>query len=260
MRRYTGIVSLIVLIAAAGLFMSCAKEACCSAQESRPLSRLPEYEELDYNVKWLGVPVGMAKANINGIRRINGRDAYELVITVKTNAFCSRIYRIDDKYVSYLDAEKMYTLRHEVYRREGRYKKDAITDFDQVNHKAYYAHLNDGSKKVLDIPPAVHDPVSIAYYLRLVPAKVGDKKYYSVYNNESVYDLYGLIDKKALMNMPHMGRIWAFHLQPYAVLKGEVVKKGKASAYFSCDGNTPLMGVVEAPVFTKIVAYLARRP
>ena len=88
---------------------------------------------------------------------------------------------------------------------------------------------------------------------------MGDRKDYSVYNNESVYYLYGLIDKKVLINMPHMGRIWAFHLQPYAKLKGEIVKKGKASIYFSCDEKKfPLMGIVEAPVFTKIVAYLAK--
>lgn len=219
--------------------------------------RLPEGEELTYKVKWLGIPVGTATARINGIKKINGRDAYELVITVKTNNFCSRIYKIEDRYVSYMDVEKMYPLRHEVYRREGRYKKDAITDFDQINHKAYFKHLFNGSKKVIDIPPRVQDPVSIAYYFRLVPVKLGDRKNFSVYNNESVYELYGMIEKKVMIKVPHIGKKEAFLIQPYAKLKGKEVRKGKARGYFSCDDKrVPLISIVKGPVFTEVVAYL----
>lgn len=249
---------IIILILAFLLSYGHARDAFCLSEEGLPSSRLPEHEQITYKIKWLGLPIGTATASINGIKKINGRDAYELVITARTNTFLSRIYPVDDKYVSYLDIEHMYPLRHEVYRWEGRYRKDAVTDFDQVNHKAYFRHLFNGSRKIVDIPPGVHDPVSIAYYFRLVPLKVGDRKDYSVYNNESVYHLFGVIDKKALVNVPRMGKKWAFHLQPYAKLNGEVVKKGKARAYFSCGKDRTLfIGIVEGPVFTKVVAYLA---
>lgn len=219
--------------------------------------RMPLSEELTYKIKWLGIPVGIATARINGIKNINGRDAYELVITAKTNDFCSKIYKVEDRYVSYMDVKEFYTLRHEVYRREGRYKKDAVTDFDQVNHKAYFKHLFNKSTKIVDIPPNTQDSVSIAYYFRLVPVKLGEMKKFSVYNNESVYQIYGMIEKKVTIKVPHIGPKEAFLIQPYAKLKGEEVKKGSARGYFSCDEKrVPLIGIVKGPVFTEVVAYL----
>lgn len=235
--------------------------AQASETETEKISspRLPEGEELTYKIKWLGIPVGVATSRINGIKKINGRNAYELVITAKTNDFCSRIYKIEDRYVSYMDVEELYTLRHEVYRREGRYKKDAITDFDQVNHKAYFKHLFNGSKKVVDIPPRVQDSVSIAYYFRLVPVKLGEMKKFSVYNNESVYQIYGTIEKKVTIKVPYIGLKEAFLIQPYAKLKGEEVRKGNARGYFSCDEKrVPLISIVKGPVFTEVVAYLVK--
>ena len=106
-------------------------------------SSLPEYEKLTYVVRWLGIQVGIITASINGMKEINGSKAYELEVTVKTNAFCSAIYKIDDKFVSYMDIKNFYTLRHEVYRREGRYKKDAVTNFDHIAKKAYFKNLID---------------------------------------------------------------------------------------------------------------------
>lgn len=222
-------------------------------------SRLPEHERLVYKARWLGIPVGTATSCIKGIKKIRGRDAYELEITVKTNDFCSRIYKIDDRYVSFMDVEKLCTLRHEVYRREGRYKKDAVTDFDQVNHKAYFKNFLDRSEKVVKIPPLVHDPVSMAYYFRLVPLEIGRMNEYSVYNNESVYQIYGVAEEKVIRKIPRLGPREVFSVQPYAKLKGEVVRKGRAKGYFSADEKrVPLIGIVKGPVFSEVVAYLVK--
>jgi len=222
-----------------------------------PLKRLPEREKCVFTVKWLGVRVGTITAAINGIKKISGRDAYELEAVVRTNDFCSRIYPVNDRYVSYMDAENLCTLRHEVYRREGRYKKDAVTDFDQAGHKAYFASILDGSKKTVDIPPGVQDALSAAYYFRMIPVEIGRKIEFSVYNNEQVYDLFGVADRTRNIKTPHMGTRGAFHIQPYARLKGEMVKKGKASGYFSCDEKrVPLLVSVRAPLFTEITGYL----
>ncbi len=222
-----------------------------------PATRLPEHEKCVFTVKWLGARVGTITATISGIKKINGRDAYELTAVARTNGFCSRIYPIDDRYVSYMDLERLSTLRHEVYRREGRYKKDAITDFDQEGGKAYFRNLLDGSKKTVDIPYGVQDALSAAYYFRMIPVEIGKRIEYRVYNNEQVYDLCGVADKKKNITIPRLGKREAFHIQPYALLNGMPVKKGKASGYFSCDGKrVPLLVSVRAPLFTEIVGYL----
>ncbi len=218
---------------------------------------LPEYESLVYSVRWLGMPVGHITASTNGIKEINGRKAYELEVIAKTNAFCSAIYKIDDRFVSYMDAENFHTLRHEAYRREGRYKKDAVTDFDHVNKKAHFKNLLDGSEKTIDIPYGVQDTLSACYYFRLLPVELDEKIEYAVYNNEDIYQLFGIIKVKDFIRLPKSGRKPAFHIQPYAQLQGEQVKKGRVSGYFSVDEKRlPLLAVVQASMFTEITAYL----
>lgn len=250
---------IIIAITLYSCLPSFAVEVTVPQGDKKEILRLPEREDLVYTIKWLGVPVGTARASINGIKKINGRDAYELIITAKTNEFCSRIYNVDDSYISYMDVKELYTLRHETYRKEGHYKKDSITNFDQVNHKAYFKHLVNKSEKVIDLPPGTQDPVSMAYYFRLVPIRVGEKKEFFVYNNESVYNFYVVIDKKVFKSFPYVGMKEAFHIQPYAKLKGEVVRKGKAHGYFSCEKwRVPLMAIVRGPVFTQVVGYLVK--
>lgn len=220
---------------------------------------LPTYEKLTYNIKWLGIPVGTFTSSIKGIEKINGRDAYVLEAVFKTNSFCSQIYHVDDRYVSYMDKEQLCTLRHEVYRREGRYKKDAITDFDQVNRKAYFRNLLDKTEKVFDIPEGIQDFLSAYYYFRLLPLKIGDKLRYTVSNNEKNYQVIVLVKSQALLKLVGLGKKEALLVQPYALLKGEEVKEGGARGYYSCEGNRPLLGaIITAPAFTKVTAFLAK--
>ncbi|MFC1645986.1 DUF3108 domain-containing protein [Candidatus Omnitrophota bacterium] len=222
-----------------------------------PEQRLPEYERLTYKVKWLGIPVGTIRASIKGIEKIQGRDAYVLEVVVKTNRFCSAIYKIEDRFVSYLDVENLYTLRHEVNRREGRYRKDAVTDFDQENHRAHFRNSTDNSEKNFDIPQGVQDTLSACYFFMLLPLEVGERIEYSVCNNEKNYQLFGLIQRKTTISVPALRKKEVFYLQPYAKLKGELVRKGKVSGYFSCDKRRlPLLAIVRAPMLTKVTAYL----
>lgn len=253
--RFSASLFIFISLSAITIHQSVAEQSAAAAVKIPP-PRIPGYEKVTYKVKWLGAPVGTITVSINGMKKIDGRDAYHIEIIAKTNEFCSKIYRIDDRYVSYIDAKELYTLRHEVYRREGRYKKDAVTDFDQVNHKAHFRNFLDKSEKNFDIPPAVQDPVSTYYYFRNLPMEIGKGVTCWVCNNESNYRMFAVVEKKELINVPGMGRREGLLIQPYARLDGKVVRKGKAAGYFSCDEKRlPLLGILRGPIFTTIVAY-----
>jgi hypothetical protein len=226
-----------------------------------PAPRLPEKETLVYQVKWTGIPVGILTASIKGIEKIRGRDAYVFEVTMKTNAFLSMIYRVNDRFVSYMDVEKRYSLRSEVYRREGGYKKDAVIDFDQENHKAHFKNLLDKSEFDFDIPEAVHDVVSAFYYFTLLPVKVGDAPELFICNSEKNYHVFGSINMTLLMRVPTLNNQdkEAFLMQPYAELDGERVEKGSGSVYYSCEPRSlPLLAVLKAPVFTQLTISLIK--
>jgi hypothetical protein len=222
----------------------------------KPLRRLSVGEELTFNVAWLGINVGTCVASVKGIETAGGREAYVVELTAKTNDILSKIYPIDDRYTSYIDKEKFVTLKHAVHRREGRYKKDAVTIFDYKNNKAYFSNSLDGSKKVFNIPGYCQDSLSAAYYFRILDVKLGEKIEYKVVNNEQVYDIIGVIKNTARLKI--RGKTYeAFYVEPYAKLKGQRVRKGRAGCWFSCDsGRLPVYGMVKAPLFTKVTAAL----
>ena len=224
-------------------------------------SRLPDYEKLTFEVRWLGIRVGTLTTSIMGVKNYKGRDVYLLEATMKTNDFFSKIYKIEDRFVSYLDVEKLCSLRHEVYRRDGKYRKDAITEFDQANHKAYFKNFIDNSEKIFDIPVGVHDTLSACYYFMVLPLKLGGGVEYYVCNNESNYHFYGFVRSKATIRLPAMGKKkWeAILLEPYAQLKGKKVDKGRVSAYFSADKRRlPLMATVKGPIFSEVTISLVK--
>ncbi len=223
------------------------------------LKQMPEYEKLTYTIKWLGIAVGTLTSSLRGTEQIDGRDAYVLEAVFKTNGFCSKIFPVNDRYVSYVDKEQLRTLRHEVYRREGRYKKDAITVFDHAKGKAYFRNLLDKTEKVFDIPEGVHDFLSAQYFFRSLPLKVGDKIRYTVSTNEKNYQVVVMVKSQAAVKLGALGKKKALLIQPFVVQKGEELKGGSARGYYSLEGNHPLLGaIVTAPVFTKITAFLSK--
>jgi hypothetical protein len=182
-----------------------------------------------------------------------------LEAVLKTNGFCSKIFPVNDRYVSYVDKEHLRTVRHEVYRREGKYKKDAITVFDHANGKAYFRNLLDKSEKVFDIPEGVQDFLSAYYFFRSLSLKVGDKIRYTVSTNEKNYQVVVMVKSKTALKLGALGKKKALLIQPYVMLKGKELKKGAARGYYGLEGSRPLLGaVITAPLFTKITAFLTQ--
>src|SRR3989338_2051044 len=71
-------------------------------------------EELNYEVRWLGVRVGTVVAKVKGIEVIDGNEAYVVELKAKTNDFLSKIYPINDTFTSYIDKKKFVSLKHVV--------------------------------------------------------------------------------------------------------------------------------------------------
>ncbi len=224
---------------------------------SLPSAKLPAHEELRYDVRWLTFRAGTITASINGIKKIRGRDAYEIEVVIKTSGLFKGIRRVDDRFVSYMDAEHFYTLRHEEYRLEGRHAKRNITDFDQVKHRAHFVNLMDKQEADFDIPPDAQDILTACYFFRTLPVSDGAKFEYNVFHGGTSYKLFGTIEETKEIRVPRSGIKEAFYIQPYSRIKGDEPKKTRVSGYFSYDEKrTPLVAIVKAPLFTEVVAYV----
>lgn len=222
-----------------------------------PMNRLPEKEKLIYKVRYLGMTIGEVVAEIRGVTEIHGRPAYHFVLTAKTDGFFSKIFKAESVYVSYMDVEKLHVLRHEEYRREGSYKKDAVIDFDYEKGLAYFTHLINGEKKTFPIKEGLQDGLSAVYYFRMLPLDIGDTIDYEVNVSEDTYNLFGLIMGQKVIHLPNFKNAESFELQPYANLNGERVQKGKLTGYFTTDKRRiPLRADARTVLFGSASVFL----
>jgi hypothetical protein len=218
---------------------------------------LPQKERLIFRVKWMGIPAGVITSEIKGIEEIRGRRAYRIEVTAKTTGVCSMLYRVEDRYVSYLDIERLHSLRHEVHRREGGYKKDAITDFDQDLHKAHFKSLTDGTEKTLDIPPDTQDTISAAYVMRTRGLEVGGSYEVKICNSEKNYDIFFDVTGMGTLSVAALGPRKVLSVKPHGRLNGKEVRDGRMSGWISAEeGHVPYRIVIKAPVFTQVSAFL----
>ncbi len=214
--------------------------------------KMPEHERLVYRITWLGLTAGELVAEVKGRVMWRGRPCYLIEVSARTLGMVAKFYPVEDHYRSYLDAEKFYSLRHEENRREGSYRKDAVTDFDHEAGKASFRNAVDKTEKTFDIPPGVQDNLTSAYIGRLMPLEPGQVYTFKVCNSEKVYDLFVSVSVRARV----MGRL-ALHLTPFARLNGEDFREGRASGYVTDDEKkVPFLVVIKAPVFTRVTAVL----
>lgn len=209
-----------------------------------------------YLIAWNGIPVGSVTAESGDVIEYRGREVYVVTIVTASNKFLSRIYRVEDTYISYIDTETMSSMRYEANREEGSYRKKIIVEYDFDKMEAIYYSLLDGSVKRCDIKENVQDPVSAMCYFMTLPLKVGDRISYVVNLNEKNYDLYGEVKDIEVVKLPEMGNFPAFRIVPSASLKGKEYRRGRGWMYFSADDSRyPLYGVVRIP-FGRVTATL----
>lgn len=140
-------------------------------------------ERLVFDVSYGFITAGEAVMSIPGFETIAGRKAYHVEFTVNSLSSFNWVYKVEDKYRTYIDAEAMAPLKFEQHIREGGYQRDFIAEFDQEHH---LANTTEGSYQ---IPEYVHDILSAFYYVRtmdLTNAKVGDQfLLYNFYKDKS---------------------------------------------------------------------------
>lgn len=135
----------------------------------RPDSMLPipfgVGERLIYDVRFGPVRVGHGSMEIIGIDTVRGRAAWHAHFRVKGGNF---VYRVNDTYESWIDTERMHSLRYLQNISEGRYNKRRRYEF--YPERQIYQE-NEKPEK-----PSIADPLdeaSLLYFIRAVPLEVG---------------------------------------------------------------------------------------
>lgn len=127
-------------------------------------------EKLEYDIGYKFLKAGTGYFEISKDPTIvKNRKAFNVNFVVKSLSSLEWIYKVRDSYNTKLDIEGIFPWEYSQKIREGNYKRDIYTEFDQINHKAIT------KKGTYDTPEYVHDIVSAFYYLRTLDLK-GMKK------------------------------------------------------------------------------------
>lgn len=232
--------------------------------EAPPPQKLFVGEKLVYSVRWLGIEVGRGEAEVKEIVPIRDRQAYHVVVNVRSAPILDWIYKVRDVHHSYIDVEKLHSLRYEKILKEGRYRADEVMEYDQERHVATYLSRRSGSRKEMLIPPDVQDQLSCGFWFRLQEVEPGSEIYIPVNADEKNWDMEVKILKKTKVKLggarlprPYAGEIEALEVEPEIQYQGIFVKRGKIRGWITLDERRiPLKMKVKIPVLGSIHARL----
>ncbi len=143
-------------------------------------------EKLTFEVMYGPITAGIATMHIPKMKRISGREAYHIQFKVSSVSSFDPVFKVRDKYVTYLDKEGLFPWRFEQHIREGSYRRDFSAFFDQRKEKV---KTSDGQ---YDVPKYVNDIVSAFYFIRaqdLSSMQKGDKIHLENFYKDKIFPL-----------------------------------------------------------------------
>ena len=154
------------LTSAAGESTSALKAQADGALRFQPNSAFTYGEKLTFSVGYKFITAGYAVMAVgNKPVTVAGRPTYEVRFDVKTTASFDKIFKVRDRYATYLDTDGIFPWRFEQQVREGDYSRDFSANIDQRKN---VARTTEGA---FPVSPFVHDILSAFYYTRTLDLK-----------------------------------------------------------------------------------------
>jgi hypothetical protein len=189
-----------------------------------------EGEKFVFNVQYGIIKAGEATLEIRNIASINGAYCYRIVSDARTNDVFSLVFKVRDRFESYMDTTNLFSLRYEKHIREGRFRRDQVVDLDQRAHTATY---ND---KVVPIAPRTQDVLSALYYVRTLPLEVGQSIAVANHTDGKNYPLVIKVLRKETVTVD-AGTFDCIVVEP--ILRGPAIftQKGRLTVWLTDDRN-----------------------
>lgn len=195
-----------------------------------------------YNALGLYIDAGTASFTVTG-ETFNNKPVYHIVGTGTSNSSYDWIFKVRDRYETYIDTA---TLKPQKFIRnvdEGGYKFYENITF---NHSTNSAITNKGVYKV---PECVQDVLSSIYYARNInfnKYNVGDKIPFTMFLDNEIYDLYIKYMGKETVKTRY-GKFRAIKFKPL-LIKGTIFKGGESMTVWVSDDENHIPLRIESPI------------
>lgn len=203
-------------------------------------------EEISYTIYYAvaGVYVNAGAAVFsNNIESINGKTVYHVVGEGGSNPRYDWIYKVRDRYESYMDTLTMLPLKFMRDTHEGNHKRKEIVSF---NHFSNTAKTNSGTIKV---PDCIQDVQSTIYYARNIDFnqyQPGDKIPFQMFLENQVHNMYiRYLGKEKVKTK--FGKFTALKFSA-VLISGTIFKGGEEMKVWVTDDRNHIPVRIESPI------------
>ncbi|MCK4428632.1 MAG: DUF3108 domain-containing protein [candidate division Zixibacteria bacterium] len=211
-------------------------------------------ERLEFSVGYGVIKAGTAVMQIPEIVKFNGKKCYHIVSTAKSNKFFSVFFKVDDKVESFMDVHELYSHRFDKHLREGKFKADISTIFDQEKHLAIYKNSQD----TFAVAEYVQDVLSAFYFIRTQDLKVGKSLFVDNHTDKKNYPLEVKVLRKERVKVS-AGTFDCVVVEPILKASGIFKQKGSLTVWLTDDEiKMPVLmksKVIVGSISTELINY-----
>lgn len=207
-------------------------------------------ERLEYDVRFGSLKVGRAHMEVVGLDNLRGRQAWHTAFWVQGGNF---LYRVNDVYESWMDAETLSSLRFVQELDEG--GKNTERRFEIYPERAVFVQT---SKKPEKEEKSVSQPLddgSFLYFIRTIPLEVGQTYDFHRYFRPDRNPVRIRVLRKERIRVP-AGTFNAIVLQPVIKTKGIFSENGHAEVWLSDDDRRIMLQLKSKLSFGSLNLYL----
>jgi len=203
-------------------------------------------EKLTFIVRYGPIVAGTAIMSVPGIVEVNRRPCYHLLSEAYSNAFFSKLYRVEDRVSSFIDVDGIFSWRYEKNQREGSFRDERVVDFDLAAQLAITTR--NGKRDTVAIPLFVQDIISAFYYIRTQKLEPGDTVSVDNYDNGKILPLKITVYGREKIKV-RAGKFNCLVVEPHLKTPGLYNQKGRLIVHLTDDER-------KIPVMTTTQLYI----
>ncbi|HEV7992255.1 MAG TPA: DUF3108 domain-containing protein [Gemmatimonadaceae bacterium] len=205
-------------------------------------------ERLEYDVHFGKIRVGSGTMEVEGLSDVRGRETWHTVFTVQGGL--KFVYRVNDRYESWIDTHTGNSLRYKQDLSEGR--RDVERNFEFFPERGVFTENAEPEA------PSVRNPLddgSFIYFLRTIPLTVGETYTFERYFLPDRNPVTIRVLRRERIRVP-AGEFDALVIQPVIKSKGIFSENGHAEVWLSDDDSRIMLQMKSALSFGSLNLYL----
>jgi hypothetical protein len=244
--------SALAMLVSAGSAAGAQTNAADSSVASAGRAKVPfgVGERMEYEVRFGRLKVGNAHMEVVALEHLRGRPAWHTAFWVQGGNF---LYRVNDVYESWIDAETLSSLRFVQELQEG--GRNTTRKYEIYPERAVFIQTNKKDPKEEKSVSQPLDDGSFLYFIRTIPLVVGETYDFNRYFRPDRNPVRIKVLRKERIRIP-AGTFNAIVIQPVIKTKGIFSENGHAEIWLSDDDRHVMLQLKSRLSFGSLNLFL----